>query len=98
MLPEQGSLQWLAADVTGRRGHVDHLAGCPDRKHTPERNIFPGRAKGNFPSVRFDNIHDDGRDQHDEERNRPKLRRRIVDVPRTDMPHDETEGKQTDDE
>ena len=98
MLPEQRGLERLAADVAGRRSHVYHFTGGPNRKHTPERNIPPRRAKRDFPSVRLDDVHDDGGNQHDEECDRPELRRRIVDIPWTDMPNDQTEGEETDEE
>ncbi len=94
MLPEQMGLERLAADVAGRRGHVHRFTGGPDREHTPERNLLCRRAKRDFPSVRFDGVHDGGGNQHDKECDRPELRRRIVDVPWADMPNDETEGEE----
>ena len=52
--------------------------------------------KRDFPTVRFDDIHDGGGNQHDEERDRPELRRRVVDAPGTDMPDEENEGEKAD--
>ena len=98
MLPEQRGLQRLAANVAGRRGHVHHFTGCPNREHTPERNILCRRPQRDFPSVRFDDIHDGGGNQQNEERDRPEFRRRIVDLPRADMPDDEHEGEEADDQ
>jgi hypothetical protein len=45
-----------------------------------------------------DDIHDQGGNQQDEECDRPELRRRIVDLPRADIPDDEYEGEETDEE
>ena len=92
---KQIGLERLAADVGGGCGHVHDFTGGSNREHPPERNILRRWPKRDFPSVRFDDVHDDGRNQHDEERDRTELRRRIVDVPGTDMPNEETKGEKT---
>ena len=95
---KQIGLEWLAPDIGGRGRHVHHVAGSPNREHTPERNRLRRRAKRDFPSVGFDDLHDDRRNQQDEKRDRSELRRRVVDLPRTDMPNNENEGEETDNE
>ena len=98
MFREQIGLEWLAAELAGRRGHVHHFTGGLDREHTPERNILRQRAKRDFPFVRFDDIHDDGRNQHDKECDRPELRGHVVDASKADMPYDENDGQEADKE
>ena len=98
MFREQMDLERLSAEVAGRRGHVHHFTGGLDREQTPERNILRRRAKRDFPSVRFDDVHDDGGNEHDKECDRPELRCHVIDAPGTDMPYDETDGQEADKE
>ena len=98
MFLDQLGLERFVPDVGGRRGHVHHFTGSPNRQHTPERNILRREPQRDFPPLRFDDIHDQGGNQQDEECDRLELRRRIVDLPRADMPDDEHEGEETDDE
>src|SRR5262245_131111 len=98
MLSEQMGLERLASNIAGRCGHVHRFTGGPNHKHTPERYILSQGPKCDFPCVRFDDVHDDGGNQHDDECHRPELRRCVVDVHWANMPHDEAESEETDDE
>ena len=95
---EQIGLEWFASNVGGWGGHVHHFTGSPDREHTPEWNVFRRRSQGDLPTVGFDDIHDGGGNQDHEERDRPELRRRLVDALGTDMPDEESEGEEADKE
>ena len=98
MLLEQIGLERFAPDVGGQPGHVHYFTGSPNRKHTPERNILRRGPQRDFPPVRFDDLHDQGGNQQDEECDRLELRRCIVDLPMADMPGDEHESDETDNE
>src|SRR6185295_7236694 len=100
MLGEQIGFDRLAADVACRRRQVHHFTGGLDREHTPEWNILGGWAKRDFPTVCLNGIHNGGGNQHDEECDRPELRRSIIDALWTNLPHDQKEcekaGKEED--
>src|SRR6185436_13871351 len=87
-------LERLTPGVAGRRGHIHDFPRSPDREYAPERKVLRRWAQRHFPSVCLDHVHDDGWNQHDEERHRPELRRHIVDAPQADMPDDEPEGQE----
>src|SRR5262249_583178 len=95
---EQIGLDWFAPNVGSRRGHVHHFTGSPNRQHTPERNMLCRWTQGDFPTVRFDDVHNSGGNQQDEECDWPELRCRIVDALGTDVPDEESEGEEDDNE
>src|SRR4026208_28271 len=90
-LRKQIGFERLTADVACRRSQVHHFTGGLDREHAPERNIFGRWAKRNFPTVCFNGIHNGGGNQHGEERDRPELRRRIIDALGTNLPNDQND-------
>ena len=55
--------------------------------------FFAEGPKRDLPPVRFDDVHDGGGNQQDEQPDRPELRRRLIDAPWTDIPDEENEGE-----
>src|SRR5512138_1345205 len=96
MFFKQVCLEGFAPNVGGRRGHVHHFTGSPNREHTPERNILCRWTQRNFPTIRFDEIHNGRWNQQDEECDWTELRCRVVDALGTNMPDEESEGEQAD--